>query len=103
DTRQCRDERACGAGVRHGGDARPSAGRTRLGAAQRDWLLDGLRRSPARWTLIGQQIIMAQRDMAVGPGRAVNLDSWDGYAGERTRLLTGIRDSGAANPVVLTG
>src|SRR5690606_40071217 len=46
---------------------------------------------------------MAQRDMAVGPGRAVNLDSWDGYAGERTRLLTGIRDSGAANPVVLTG
>jgi len=103
DTRQFRDDQACGDGLRHGCDARHSAGRTLLGADQRDWLLDGLRRSPARWNLIGQQIIMAQRDMAVGPGRAVNLDSWDGYAGERTRLLTGIRDSGAANPVVLTG
>nr|BFE77729.1 hypothetical protein GCM10020093_003300 [Planobispora longispora] len=46
---------------------------------------------------------MAQRDHRVGPGTEVNLDSWDGYAAERTRLLTGFRDSGASNPVVLTG
>src|SRR5690606_29740471 len=37
------------------------------------------------------------------PGREVNMDGWDGYPAERTRLLAGIRASGAANPVVLTG
>ncbi|MEV0196212.1 hypothetical protein [Nonomuraea sp. NPDC050691] len=31
--------------------------------------------------------MMTQRDYKVGPGREVNLDSWDGYAPERTRLF----------------
>ncbi|MFC6580098.1 alkaline phosphatase D family protein [Planomonospora parontospora] len=103
DTRQFRDDQACEDGVRAGCDDRLSPERTLLGADQRDWLLGGLAASRARWNLIGQQILMAQRDHRTGPGSEVNLDSWDGYAAERTRLLTGLRDSGAANPVVLTG
>ncbi|MFI0419815.1 alkaline phosphatase D family protein [Spongiactinospora sp. 9N601] len=103
DTRQFRDDQACADGLRSGCDERLDAGRTLLGADQRDWLLDGLHRSPARWNLIGQQILMAQRDWRQGPGREVSMDSWDGYAAERTRLLTALRDSGAGNPVVLTG
>ncbi|GAA0410102.1 alkaline phosphatase D [Acrocarpospora corrugata] len=101
DTRQFRDDQACEDGVRMGCDDRLDAGRTLLGADQHRWLLDGLGRSGARWNLIGQQIIMAQKDFKLGPGNEVNLDSWDGYAAERTSLLKGLR--GVANPVVLTG
>ncbi len=44
---------------------------------------------------------MTHRDYKRGPGREVNLDSWDGYAAERTRLMESL--SHTANPVVLTG
>jgi len=103
DTRQFRDDQACHDGLRSGCDAALAADRTLLGVDQREWLLAGLRRSAARWNLIGQQTIMARHDVALGPGRELNMDSWDGYAAERARLLAGIRDSGASNPVVLTG
>ncbi|MCG5217492.1 alkaline phosphatase D family protein [Streptosporangium sp. KLBMP 9127] len=103
DTRQFRDDQPCADGLRAGCDDRLAEDRTLLGSDQRNWLLGGLRRSPARWNLIGQQILMAQRDWKVGPGHEVSMDSWDGYAADRARLLTGFRDSGAANPVVLTG
>ncbi|MEV1246614.1 alkaline phosphatase D family protein [Nonomuraea sp. NPDC050022] len=101
DTRQFRDDQACLDGVRAGCDERLAAGRTLLGADQWRWLEDGLRGSGTRWNLLGQQILMAQRDYKVGPGREVNLDAWDGYAAERTRLLGSL--SGTSNPVVLTG
>jgi alkaline phosphatase D len=101
DTRQFRDDQACLDGVRAGCDDRLAAKRTLLGADQWNWLEGGLRGSDARWNLLGQQILMAQRDYKVGPGREVNLDAWDGYAAERTRLLGSL--SGAPNPVVLTG
>ncbi|MFC3980956.1 alkaline phosphatase D family protein [Streptosporangium jomthongense] len=103
DTRQFRDDQACQDGLRAGCDDRLATRRTLLGEDQRRWLLDGLASSRARWNLVAQQILMAQRDYRAGPGIEVNMDSWDGYAAERTRLLTGFRDSGAANPVVLTG
>ncbi|ETK37237.1 alkaline phosphatase D family protein [Microbispora sp. ATCC PTA-5024] len=103
DTRQFRDDQACEDGDRSGCDERLDSGRTILGAAQHRWLLDGLTASQARWNLIGQQVLMAQRDYRSGPGTELNMDSWDGYPAERARLLEGIRGSGAANPVVLTG
>ncbi|WP_218825206.1 alkaline phosphatase D family protein [Streptosporangium subroseum] len=103
DTRQFRDDQACEDGLRSGCDDRLATERTLLGEDQRHWLLDGLASSDAHWNLVGQQVLMAQRDSKVGPGIEVNMDSWDGYAAERTRLLTGFRDSGATNPVVLTG
>ncbi|MGV9327535.1 alkaline phosphatase D family protein [Streptosporangium sandarakinum] len=103
DTRQFRDDQACDDGARAGCDDRLDTGRSMLGEDQRRWLLDGLAASGARWNLVGQQVLMARKDTRVGPGSEVNLDSWDGYAAERARLLAGFRDSGAANPVVLTG
>ncbi|MEV4834365.1 alkaline phosphatase D family protein [Nonomuraea sp. NPDC049486] len=101
DTRQFRDDQACGDGVRSGCDERLSTGRTLLGDGQWRWLEDGLQGSGTRWNLLGQQIMMTHRDFRSGPGRDVNLDSWDGYAPERTRVLNAL--SGTANPVVLTG
>ncbi|MEV4550680.1 alkaline phosphatase D family protein [Nonomuraea wenchangensis] len=101
DTRQFRDDQACLDGVRAGCDERLAGGRTLLGGDQWRWLEDGLHGSTARWNLLGQQIMVAQRDFKTGPGREVNLDSWDGYAAERTRLLGAL--SRTSNPVVLTG
>ncbi|MGN9839946.1 alkaline phosphatase D family protein [Nonomuraea sp. H19] len=101
DTRQFRDDQACLDGVRAGCDDRLADRRTLLGNGQWRWLENGLLGSGTRWNLLGQQIMMAHRDYKVGPGREVNLDSWDGYAAERTRLLGSLART--SNPVVLTG
>lgn len=102
DTRQFRDDQACGDGFR----ACPQAqdpGRSITGAAQEAWLLDGFRRSRARWTVIGQQVFFAQRDRDAGPLEVTSMDAWDGYVASRERITRGWVDAGVRNPVVLTG
>jgi alkaline phosphatase D len=103
DTRQFRDDQACEDGLRTDCDVRLERGRVLAGTSQVRWLDDGLRRSRARWNVLAQQIFLAQRDSMLGPGREVSMDAWDGYTADRTRLLGGIVNSGARNPVVLTG
>ncbi|CAL9537542.1 alkaline phosphatase D family protein [Streptomyces sp. enrichment culture] len=95
DTRQYRSDQATG---REGAED-PS--RTMLGATQKRWLVEGLRRSPARWNLIASQIMMAETDLRPGPGKLWYYDAWDGYQAERNALLREFRR--VANPVVLTG
>jgi alkaline phosphatase D len=46
---------------------------------------------------------MAQHDYHMGPGKELLVDTWDGYAAERDRVLGDVVASGARNPVVLTG
>ena len=74
-------------------------GRSILGAAQRDWLLDGLGAAKADgvvWNLLGQQVMMAPLrwvdldDPLLGDsprhaGIYFNVDQWDGYPEERDR------------------
>ncbi|KAK1177470.1 alkaline phosphatase D family protein [Streptomyces sp. NBS 14/10] len=74
---------------------------TMLGAEQKQWLLDGLRRSPARWNLIGSQIMMAETDRLAGPGKLWFYDAWDGYQAERNELMAEFAQ--VRNPVVLSG
>ncbi|MGV4885338.1 alkaline phosphatase D family protein [Streptomyces viridosporus] len=95
DTRQYRSDQA----TSQEGAQDPSL--TMLGAAQRRWLVDGLRRSPARWNLIASQIMMAETDLRVGPGKLWFYDAWDGYQAERNALLEEF--ARVRNPVVLTG
>lgn len=95
DTRQYRSDQA----TSQEGAQDPSL--TMLGAAQRRWLVDGLRRSPARWNLIASQIMMAETDLRVGPGKLWFYDAWDGYQAERNALLKEF--ARVRNPVVLTG
>ncbi|WP_081236480.1 alkaline phosphatase D family protein [Streptomyces viridosporus] len=95
DTRQYRSDQA----TSQEGAQDPSL--TMLGAAQRRWLVDGLRRSPARWNLIASQIMMAETDLQVGPGKLWFYDAWDGYQAERNALLKEF--ARVRNPVVLTG
>ncbi|MBL7495933.1 alkaline phosphatase D family protein [Frankia sp. CNm7] len=79
---------------------------TMAGDEQERWLVDGLRASSARWNVIAQQTMMAQvnAQLPVGQGEVLaNLDQNDGYGPYRSRLLAEVRDSGATNPVVLSG
>lgn len=102
DTRQFRDDQACGDGYRDCPAAADPA-RSITGAAQEAWLLDGFRRSSARWDILGQQVFFGQRDNNSGPATVLSMDSWDGYAASRDRITRGWVDAGVRNPVVLTG
>lgn len=104
DTRQYRSPQACGdGGLVTDCAERFDPDRTILGRRQRDWLLDGLSRSTARWQILGNQVAMAQTDYDPGPALAVGTDSWDGYVADRNTVLGGAADRGVRNLVVLTG
>lgn len=102
DTRQYRSDQV-------GDDLQPPSpalldpARTLLGDRQRQWLLDGLDRSPATWNALAQQIMMARVDFKPGPDEEVAMDKWSGYEAERRRVLRHFRERGISNPVVLTG
>ena len=70
-----------------------------LGDAQMQWLIDGLRRSRARWKIIAQQVVVAPMAYGDRPGR----DNWSGYPEERVRLLSEIERMGVSDVVFLTG
>lgn len=100
DTRQYRDDQACGDNLRAGCDDRDDPDRTLLGAGQRDWLLDRMGRSDARWNILAQQIMMAECRYG-GPANRLDMDKWDGYPADRQRILeTAARVPGT---VVLSG
>ncbi|MFB9907116.1 alkaline phosphatase D family protein [Allokutzneria oryzae] len=102
DTRQYRDDQACGDGTKSCPE-RFNPKRTITGAAQEAWLLDGFRRSRARWDVLGQQVFFSQKDVQVGPGERNDMDAWDGYAASRDRIVEGWTSAGVRNAVVLTG
>ncbi len=95
DTRQYRSDQA----TSQEGAQDPSL--TMLGAEQKRWLLNGLRHSPARWNMIGSQIMMGETDLKVGEGKLWYYDAWDGYQVERNALMRELKD--VRNPVVFTG
>ncbi|MCD7439888.1 alkaline phosphatase D family protein [Streptomyces lincolnensis] len=95
DTRQFRSDQA----TSQAGAQNPAL--TMLGAEQKQWLLDGLHGSPARWNLIASQIMMAETDLQIGEGKLWFYDAWDGYQAERNALLDEFRE--VRNPVVLSG
>jgi alkaline phosphatase D len=109
DTRQYRDDQPCdtnGVGrsqVVAGCPERLDPRRSLLRAEQRRWLLAGLDRSPARWNVIAQQLLMAELELQPEPGRAYGSDGWDGYAADRARLLGFLVARRPSNPVVVGG
>jgi len=102
DTRQYRTDNPCGDGEQPPCDAGFDPSATMTGAAQEQWLLDGLERSPARWNVIAQGVLMGQLKHDADGGRFWN-DSWDGWPGQRARVLQHIADAEVRNPVVITG
>jgi phosphodiesterase/alkaline phosphatase D-like protein len=69
DTRQYRDDQPCNTddGVVVTCPERTDKRRTILGERQRRWLLRSLDRSPARWNVLAQQVVMAEVDVHPGP------------------------------------
>ncbi|MGM1063283.1 alkaline phosphatase D family protein [Saccharothrix sp. Mg75] len=100
DTRQHRDDQACGDGTKVCPEA-DAPTRTLTGAAQEAWLLDGMRQKLGTWDFLGQQVFFAQK-LASADG-ARSMDSWDGYTANRGRLQRGWDAAGLRNTVVLTG
>jgi alkaline phosphatase D len=113
DGRQYRAREACYAPPNHGGghlvtDAgcpeRLGENRSMIGAAQEQWLYQGLASSKARWNIIAQDVLMAQlRQEAADHTAWYWTDNWNGYPANRKRLMQHIRDSGVSNPIVLSG
>jgi alkaline phosphatase D len=98
DTRQYRNDQACGDGWKICSDA-DLASRSLPGNAQETWLLDGLAQHYGTWDIIGQQVFFARRFNSTG----ASMDSWDGYRASRARIQQGWVARGTRNPVVLTG
>ena len=65
DTRQFRDDQACGDGSKVCADA-DLATRTITGAAQEAWLLDGFAQHLGTWDIIGQQVFFARQFNSTG-------------------------------------
>lgn len=129
DTRQYRTVQPNGDGRKPLNAAARDPGNTLLGAAQREWLAAGLRRSPARWQVLAQQVMMglvghrpkatpapakadAKTDAKTGQSDAgpahvdelrFAMDQWPGYFHERAWLLRQLAAQKTANPIVLTG
>ena len=76
-----------------------------LGEEQWRWLEGAVDGSPARWLLVGNQVMMAPlHAVNVAGGMGVNATQWDGYPAERERFYDTMRRAGrTSNVVVLTG
>ncbi|MGW5648388.1 alkaline phosphatase D family protein [Saccharopolyspora sp. NPDC003752] len=103
DTRQYRDDQACGDGVQSGCTDREDPDRSITGAEQEKWIIDGFRDTTARWDVLGQQVFFSKIDLTPGAEEGYNMDAWDGYVANRDRIAGAMADSAVRNGVVLTG
>ncbi|GAA2879637.1 alkaline phosphatase D family protein [Streptomyces mexicanus] len=104
DTRQYRDDQACGDGNKVVCEEWSDPQRTMLGRDQENWLLDRLATSPAVWKAVPQQVPMGQWELDNDPAvRRRSMDTWDGYPAARRRILQSIADRGVENVAVLSG
>jgi alkaline phosphatase D len=103
DTRQYRTDQPCGDGRKPRCAQALDPAATITGAAQERWMLDELRRSPARWNIVAQQVPFAQIDSKVGPEGEYSMDKWDGYVAQRERISDFLVAQRPSNPVILTG
>ena len=86
--------------------------RTLLGQEQRNWFVEQLTGSTAKWKVIGNQVIFSEFNVGpFGPAtgqtpeqaESVFLDIWDGYPVERDFLIDLIAENDIDNVVWLTG
>jgi alkaline phosphatase D len=102
DTRQYRSDQPCGDGQTRRCPETADPRATLLGAEQRDWFLEGLARSRARFDLVANQVPFGQIDNDAGPDTRYDTDKWDGYLAERRTLTQAFARRGTG-PVFVTG
>lgn len=71
-----------------------------LGQTQETWLMDGLTRDQATWSLLAQQTLFSRLILPTGP-EARYSDIWDGYPASRDRVSAALAEK--PNPVILSG
>lgn len=112
DNRQYRDEQVCREPKKGGGhvvyaDSCPDLAndkRSMLGADQERWLLGGFSRSKAKWNVIAQSMLFSRLHQKNKEGKDGSwTDGWDGYAGNRKRIVDRMVETKLANPVVIGG
>ncbi|MBI3857226.1 MAG: alkaline phosphatase D family protein [Planctomycetes bacterium] len=103
DTRQYRTDQPYGDGNKPPGPDLMDPKGTIMGAAQREWLFDGLVRSGASWNVLAQQVMIARVDRKPGEGVLYSMDQWPGYEFERRRLLKFLHERKIPNAVALSG
>jgi len=104
DTRQYRNDQACGDGMKPSCDQHREPNRTLLGEAQKDWLFKRLRNSGSTWNVMAQQVMMGRLLRRNEQEEEMFLmDIWDGYPDERDELLARLKSAQTPNPIVLTG
>ena len=95
--------------------------RSITGEAQMEWLLDGLSTQEAQWKLVGNPVMItpvlfppAMGSAATGAmeellgtttvdGVPYNVDQWDGYTADQSRVLRHLGDNSIKDTVFLTG
>jgi alkaline phosphatase D len=104
DTRLFRSDQPCGDGMRAHCREALEPHRTMLGDTQERWLYAGFDPARARWTVLGQQVLMMRGDRDPDPHvLATNMDKWDGAVAARDRLFAAVEAARLSNLVVLTG
>jgi alkaline phosphatase D len=74
-----------------------------LGPEQETWLTTALSGSDAHWSIIAQQTLLSERDLAAGSDNEYSLDGWDGYRASRRRVTEAIAVSPIRNPLIIGG
>lgn len=78
--------------------------RTFLGFDQERWLYDEWKQAGARWTILGQNLVMGGlRFGDGGPETRYWTDTWDGFPAARERLTEALATLKPRNPVVFSG
>jgi alkaline phosphatase D len=104
DTRLFRSDQPCGDGVKADCREALNPDRTMLGDTQERWLYDGFQSVRARWTVLGQQVMVMRHDRDPNPAVfAASMDKWDGAVAARDRLFAAVEGAKLPNLVVLTG
>lgn len=70
-----------------------------INPSQLGWLIDGLKRSTARWKVIANQVVVTADPFGTGE----TSDQWDGFSGDRAALLGAIEQAGLRDVVFITG
>lgn len=103
DSRQYRDDQACGDGRKPPCEEWGREDRTMLGATQERWVQEGLGASRATWNVLAQQVLFTPMDVDPGPGEAYAMDTWGGYPAAHRRLTRFVAERRVPNLVTLTG
>ena len=74
--------------------------RTMLGAQQRDWFIENIKISDAKWKVIGNQVIFSYLNWG-HQNFNINLDSWDGYPIEQQIISDVLKE--VENTIFITG